>query len=169
VVCANSYSHQQGKSDLATAASFVRPARPTNTPLSFLEALHKKYASGPLGTTSSGGPLEGQKATEAPIKWGSKVVEEVGFEKIRRQLAILNELRIVILDGMSIACASREKGGQEATEQIRQTCPKIIELDLGRNLFEKWMDIVYICEALKGLRSLRVKYAGTRREGTCLD
>ncbi|KAI9768321.1 MAG: hypothetical protein M1840_004929 [Geoglossum simile] len=161
VVCANICSYQQGNSDLATAASFVRPARPTSTPLSFLEALHKKYASETLGTTPTGGPPEGQKATEAPIKWGSKVVEEVGFEKIRRQLAILNELRIVILDGMSIACVSREMSGRDATEQIRQTCPKIIELDVGRNLFEQWADIVHICEALDGLRSLRVKYVMT--------
>ncbi|KAI9782740.1 MAG: hypothetical protein M1839_004728 [Geoglossum umbratile] len=146
----------QCKSDLATAASFVRPARPINMPLSFLEALHKKYASGAPGTTPSGGSPKGQKATEAPIKWGSKVVEEVGFEKIRRQLAILSELRIVILDGMCIAYASRANGGRDVTEEIRQTCPKIVELDLGRNLFEDWMDVVRICQSLKGLRTLKV-------------
>ena len=157
-MCANSYPHQLGKSNLPTPASFVRPARPTNAPLTFLEALHKKYASGAQGTIPSKGLPEKQRLTEAPIKWGSKVVEEVGFEKIRRQLAILNELRIVILDGMCIACALRGKRGKDATEEIRQTCPKIIELDVGRNLFEQWTEVVWICEGLTGLRSLRVKY-----------
>ncbi|KAH0542747.1 hypothetical protein FGG08_002886 [Glutinoglossum americanum] len=145
----------QCKSNLPTAASFVRPSRPTNPPLTFLEALHKKYASGAQGAASSERFPEKQRVTEAPIKWGGKVVEEVGFEKIRQQLAILNELRIVILDGMFIAYASREKQGKDVAEEIRETCPKIIELDVGRNLFEQWMEVVRICEGLKGLRSLR--------------
>jgi hypothetical protein len=152
------HPHQLGKSNLPTPASFVRPARPANAPLTFLEALHKKYASGAQKTTLSEGLSDKQTVIEAPIQWGSKVVEEVGFEKIRRQLAVLNELRIVILDGMCISSVSRGKRGEDTAEEIRQTCPKIIELDVGRNLFEQWIDVVHICEGLKGLKSLRIKY-----------
>ncbi|KAI9864795.1 MAG: hypothetical protein M1813_002565 [Trichoglossum hirsutum] len=157
----------QCKSNLPTPASFVRPARPANAPLTFLEALHKKYASGAQKTTLSEGLSDKQTVIEAPIQWGSKVVEEVGFEKIRRQLAVLNELRIVILDGMCISSVSRGKRGEDTAEEIRQTCPKIIELDVGRNLFEQWIDVVHICEGLKGLKSLRIN--GNRFSSLALE
>jgi hypothetical protein len=39
---------------------------------------------------------------------------------------------------------------------IRDVCPRITELDLSRNLFEDWAEIVSICEQLDNLRSLRV-------------
>jgi tubulin-specific chaperone E len=40
---------------------------------------------------------------------------------------------------------------------IRETCPKIVELDLSRNLFEKFDEVVRICAELDNLRSLRLK------------
>lgn len=57
-----------------------------------MEALRKKYASS---------DIDGSKDREA-IRISGKTVEEVGFEKINRQLASLHELRIVILDGFCI-------------------------------------------------------------------
>lgn len=80
-----------------------------------------------------------------------KVAEEVGFDKIRRQLAQLNELKIVLVDGMRINAA--EIDGQS----IRDVCPKIVELDLSRNLFERCLEIIRICGELKRVRSLRLK------------
>jgi hypothetical protein len=79
----------------------------------------------------------------------------VGFEKIRRQQAQLDELQYVILDGVQVACSSRP----EDANTIGQVCPKIRELDLSRNLFERFGPVVEICSELKLLRSLRVKYA----------
>jgi hypothetical protein len=40
-------------------------------------------------------------------------------------------------------------------EEIRDVSPKIVELDLSRNLFEDWVEIVSICEQLDNLKSLR--------------
>ena len=57
-----------------------------------MDALRKKYASS---------DVDGLKEKEA-IRISGKTVEEVGFEKINRQLASLHELRIVILDGLCI-------------------------------------------------------------------
>ena len=57
-----------------------------------MDALRKKYASSDAG---------GSKEKET-IRISGKTVEEVGFEKINQQLASLHELRIVILDGLSI-------------------------------------------------------------------
>lgn len=40
---------------------------------------------------------------------------------------------------------------------IRNTCPKIVELDLSRNLFEDVQDVVDICGELDDLKSLKLK------------
>lgn len=136
------------RSRSSTAASFVRPTRPAETPRTFLEALQEKYAGG--GDAS---------ATTAPpsrqIVISGKVAEEIGFDKIRRQQAQLGELRIVILDGWRIDEEGERK--KENEKPIREVCPKVVELDLSRNLFTGFGAIVDICAQLKELRGLRLK------------
>ena len=128
----------------------MRPTRAPDPPQSFLSALQLKYA---------GDPTEGQPQPRK-IFFSGKVAEEVGFEKIRRQQAQLDELQFVILDGVQVASASlpadadADKGPQPS---IGQVCPKVRELDLSRNLFERFGPVVEICSELKLLRSLRVK------------
>lgn len=85
------------------------------------------------------------------IQISGKVVEEVGFDKIRAQLAELTELRIVIVDSQRIRTATANGEG------ISETCPKIVELDLSRNLFETCSEIIKICSELRNLKSLRLK------------
>lgn len=123
----------------------MRPTRTADTPQTFLSALNFKYARD---------PTEGQTPSRQ-IKFSGKVAEEVGFEKIRRQQAQLDELQFVILDGVQVAHATdlARDGGQV----ISQVCPKVRELDLSRNLFERFGSIVQICSELKLLRSLKVK------------
>ncbi len=142
-----------GLSDSPTAASFVRPSRPSDKPLGFLDALRKKYVSNEISGTAL---LEDQ------IKISGKTVEEVGFEKIQEQLAILQELRFVILDGLCIAGIEGLPGQKMSKEwlQIKNQALSIIELDLSRNLLEEWSDVVGICCALRSdfLRSLKLEY-----------
>ena len=101
------------------------------------------------------------------------MVEEVGFEKIRRQLAVLNELRIVLLDGLGVAGptaaprAEDDQGKADALRDIRESCPKIRELDLSRNLLERWGNVVEICSQLDELTSLKVKYVYSTGSGPC--
>lgn len=149
-----------GKSNRPTAGSFVRPSRPSEPPRGFLEAVHEKYASEfeqrHLQKASSNG--SDQKAIEI----SGKVVEEVGFDKIRKQLAELQELRIVLLDGLRISgvLSSYDQPDDqvdEAASQITATCPKIVELDLSRNLFNRWRDVWKICNQLKQLKRLKLK------------
>src|ERR1700728_767527 len=109
-----------GRSSSKTAASFVRPTRTVDPPQSFIEAVHQKYAS---EITERRDAL----VAESQIEISGKVVEEVGFDKIRQQLAQLHKLKIVIVDGLRIATA------QKAERRIREVCPKILELDLSRN------------------------------------
>ena len=123
--------------------------------------MHSKYA--PDARSSDG---EGTAAANV-IEISGKIVEEVGFEKIRRQLAALHELRIVLLDGLcvagALACpmsAASDTAWLRELEEIGKTCPKIVELDLSRNLIELWEDVAGICSALTVLRSLKVKYVG---------
>ena len=76
-------------------------------------------------------------------------MEEVGFEKIRQQLAELQELGVVVLDGACIAAVE---------EDLEKQNLKIVELDLSRNLMEDWREITAICESLRCLRSLKIEY-----------
>ncbi|KAI2618472.1 Thioesterase/thiol ester dehydrase-isomerase [Hypoxylon sp. NC1633] len=125
------------RSKSGTAASFVRPTRPAEKPQSFVAALTEKYAS--------------ELAQTAVIKFSNKVAEEVGFDKIQRKQAQLSELKVVIVDGARISSAY-----SDGDEPISQICPKIVELDLSRNLFQRVSTVVTICAELSALRSLRL-------------
>ena len=146
---------QPGRNEISTAASFIRPSRPVDEPLSFREALKKKYVSDDAKVDSS---------AEDAIEISGKTVQEVGFQKIRQQLAALPELQIVILDGLCIAGIEARpwSGSQEPQlqewQRVRDQQLKIVELDLSRNLLERWADIVGICSTLKSLKSLKVEY-----------
>lgn len=150
-----------GKSNQPTAGSFVRPSRPSEPPQSFLEALREKYASEFEQTLARGvSPSEG--TAHKAIQISGKVVEEVGFDKIRKQLAELQELRIVLLDGLRITGVlssydQPEAQVEEAAKEIAAICPKIIELDLSRNLLSRWRNVWEICNQLKQLKRLKVK------------
>jgi hypothetical protein len=115
-----------------------------DTPQSFVSAVQQKYSS---GITDKYADLDLSKET----KFSSKVAQEVGFDKIRKQLAQLQDLKIVLVDNLRIRDATNE------IESIEETCPSIIELDLSRNLLEDWRMISNICRELKNLKSLRIK------------
>ncbi|KAK3329302.1 hypothetical protein B0H66DRAFT_585817 [Apodospora peruviana] len=138
------------KSKSPTAASFVRPARPVDPPQDFLSALQLKYVT----------PDDGPVAPGRPIVISGKVAEEIGFDKIRRQQGQLTELKIVILDGARVAYASQPSRLAESVDSSRpsisETCPKVIEIDLSRNLFERFGAVVDICAELGLLKILRV-------------
>lgn len=124
-----------GKNEHPTAGSFVRPTRPSDEPLTVTEAIRKKYASDTAAASSS-----------TAIHISGKEVEEVGFEKIRQQLANFQILRIVLVDQLCVV----------ASAAIAELCPNTQELDLSRNLFED-LDIVYeIIAQLSHLKSLRI-------------
>ncbi|KAM7197814.1 HotDog domain containing protein [Naviculisporaceae sp. PSN 640] len=136
------------KSKSPTAASFVRPTRAADPAQAFVPALKLKYAS-------DANQDHGPGLTAKPIVISGKVAEEVGFDKIRRQQAQLNELKIVILDGARMAFAYADED-ESREEPIGQICPKVTELDLSRNLFESFGPIVDICSELPLVRVLRV-------------
>ncbi|EED24243.1 tubulin-specific chaperone, putative [Talaromyces stipitatus ATCC 10500] len=150
-------------SNQPTAGSFVRPTRPIDKPRAFLEALHEKYASEfeeEIAKRQTSNNNENFQMNDT-IQFNGKVVEEVGFEKIRKQLAELKELKVVLLDGLRIAGVlayggQNEPGYDEELQRTSQTCPKITELDLTRNLIYRWRDVNDICRQLKKLRSLKL-------------
>ncbi|KAF2472274.1 tubulin-specific chaperone E [Lindgomyces ingoldianus] len=166
-----------------TAGSFVRPGRKSDPPQSFVEALKMKYASEyfedpdvQIVFTIQDNTKPPLSQPSRPIRISGKEVEEVGFDKIRKQLADLNELRIVILDGLCMSRpiatlrerkeASQEDAWPTGLTDIKDVCPKTVELDLSRNLFEEWREVASICEQLDKLRSLRVD--GNRFRDTTL-
>ncbi|KAK4463126.1 hypothetical protein QBC42DRAFT_199720 [Cladorrhinum samala] len=138
------------KNKSKTAASFVRPTRLPDEPETFLSAVQKKYAPDPSTQPAPG--------TQAPIRFSGKVAEEVGFEKVRRQQAQLEELQYVILDSARVARTYPEGEAEEKGQTIGQVCPKIKELDLSRNLLEHFDPVVEICSELPLLRNLKVNW-----------
>lgn len=76
----------------------------------------------------------------------------MGFDKIARQQAQLQNLRIVVLDGMLL------KHDIASSDALLQTCPSITDLDLGRNLLETITEIADVCAQLNNLCSLKLKY-----------
>ncbi|KAJ4986893.1 tubulin-specific chaperone [Stagonosporopsis vannaccii] len=170
----------------STSASFIRPTRKPDAPRSFVEALKAKYADDGFEDPgvevvfvmkegdSSRAREEPTARSNQPIRFNGKVAEEVGFDKIRKQLAQLEELKFVILDGLrmwrpEVRQSSRPDGQLEwphGATDIRNACPKTHELDLSRNLLEEWREVAAICEQLDRLRSLRVD--GTRFRDTSL-
>lgn len=46
--------------------------------------------------------------------------------------------------------------GKELSD-VKEACPKAIDLDLSRNLFEQWREVVGIVEQLEGVRGVRVE------------
>jgi hypothetical protein len=132
-------------------------------PRGFLEALHQKYASEFEEQVEKRKQDTGENVTHLNdlIQFNGKVVEEVGFEKIREQLAELQNLRIVLLDGQRVAGVLKYDSDvakrNDELRKIEQTCPKIAELDLSRNQLYRWQDVRDICKQLKQLRRLKLK------------
>ena len=86
---------------------------------------------------------------------------------MRAQQAALQELRVVVLDSACIAGVGSAPGTEnkdggdfggpewwEGVDEVRETCQSVRELDLSRNLIERWADVVGICSALGELRRL---------------
>ena len=145
-----------GRSNVPNSGSFVRPSRPYDSPLNFLQALRKKYAPSDDG--------EGSTDSETSISIDGKVVEEIGFKRVQDQLAKLNGLRVVLLDGLCLAGVQAQPWNephgirQKSIQQIHNHKLNIVELDLSRNVIEMWAEIVDICTTLRSLRILKVKY-----------
>jgi hypothetical protein len=137
----------------------VRPGRATDKPRSFIEALKYKYA----GIEPQDAHTGLSYVVGPEIRISGKQVEEVGFDKINKQLATLEELKIVILDGLRISTRQsianfqdRDVGTKERLH-IADTCPKITQLDVSRNLFEEIDEIGLICSGLQDLVDLRLE------------
>ncbi|EDN03638.1 predicted protein [Histoplasma mississippiense (nom. inval.)] len=140
----------QCKSKHPTAGSFIRPTRQADRNLSFLQAANEKYVSKLEPMTSGHEELQSSK----PIEISGKIVEEVGFEKIRRLLAELQELRIVLLDGMRVyGVLARGNRFDEIGENI--TLDGISELALDETLME-WKEVAAVSKQFPSLRSLSV-------------
>jgi len=139
----------QGRSSHPTAGSFLRPSATWDQPRTFLEALKTKYAANQAGENTS---------DQIVIRISGKEAEEVGFEKIARQQAQLQNLRIVVLDDLLVKAYDEQNTTQEDNlEDISETCPNITDLDLGRNLFETLSEISNICNRLPKLKFLRLE------------
>ena len=131
----------------------MRPRDPSNE---FTEAVKQKYASEVIAGVYN---VRFDNSDDT-IKISGKAVEEVGFDKIRRQLANLKQLRIVVVDNLRIKSIggdliSAQKPTTFQTSEIGGLLPNVSELDVSRNLFETWNEVAEICQRLPRLTSVR--------------
>lgn len=126
-----------------------------------MEAAHEKYVSERDTLKLKDAQGLSSSASE-PIVFNGKIAEEIGFDKIRKQLAELGELKIVLLDGLLVKGVLSESASEDEyermLEKIEASCPKIVELDLSRNLLESWKDVADICARLKRLKALKLTF-----------
>lgn len=123
----------------------MRPTRPQDDTRTFIEALKEKYA-----------PETSSKSDKASIRISGKEVEEVGFEKISQQLRGLSKLKVILLDGLSIALTSAQEETKHNLYHVAAICPSVVDLDLSRNLLETLDEVAQTCQDLNDLRSLRL-------------
>jgi len=109
-----------------------------------VEAVRQKYAAN----------VSAIPATS--IRISGKEVEEVGFEKIQKQISELKDLRIVVLDGLCISGRITEDSGASGEGSLAAICPNIRELDLSRSLFEDINEVMTLIGGLGHLESLKV-------------
>lgn len=136
----------QGRSSHPTAGSFLRPSASWDQSRTFLDALRTKYAA-----------TSGNESGQITIRISGKEAEEVGFDKIARQQAQLQNLRIVVLDDLLVRAYDENTTPEDNLDKISETCPNITDLDLGRNLFETLSEISDICDRLPKLKFLRLE------------
>ncbi|EXJ86213.1 hypothetical protein A1O1_06583 [Capronia coronata CBS 617.96] len=138
-----------------TAASFIRSSRKPDPERTLLEAIKFKYAA----ATESAQGGSSSTSIDSTIEISGKIVEEVGFEKIQKQLSVLANLKIVLVDELvvsGIAQRGASRAGIETAQvELARTCPNIVELDIGWNIIETWQDVVDICVPLKKLKILK--------------
>ncbi|OAP60751.1 hypothetical protein AYL99_05753 [Fonsecaea erecta] len=138
-----------------TAASFLRPSRHPDPERTLLEAIKFKYAP----ANDPGVNASTARAADDVIEISGKVVEEVGFERIQKQLSTLTDLKIVLVDELVVAgVAGRGASSQhirDAQLELECTCPNIVELDLGWNVIETWQDVVDMCVPFRKLKILK--------------
>ena len=132
-----------------------------------MEAVHQKYAP---ASAKPAAPCEKSVELAEPISISGKVVEEVGFDKIRERQAMLDEIQIAILDRARIAgygskpwsspygseLLDRDFNQNDSITRFGRNLPKLQFLDLSQNLLELWTDVTAICESVL-IKTLRLK------------
>ncbi|OQU96676.1 CAP-Gly domain-containing protein [Cladophialophora immunda] len=138
-----------------TAASFLRPSRNPDPERALLEAIKFKYA--PVNNLRAN--AASAREVDDMIEISGKVVEEVGFERIQKQLSVLADLKIVLVDELVVSGIARHGSSTQhirnAQLELERTCPNIVELDLGWNIIETWQDIVDMCVPFRKLKILK--------------
>ncbi|KAL8824820.1 MAG: hypothetical protein Q9170_008027 [Blastenia crenularia] len=101
--------------------------------------------------------LSGRHPVSDAIFISGKEVSEVGFDDIVQKQSKWTDLRTISLDGLRLDGINSEPySRQTAFEQIFHAQFVCEELDLGRNLFERWKAVLDICSVLTSLKVLKL-------------
>ena len=136
----------------AIAASFIRPQRRFDPARTLLEAVEDKYGSQDRSQ---------ERKPSDSITISGKQVHEVGFDIIAQQQAAWSELKTLSLNECRVQGELRMPSyPRRQTDPDSHVLPidvKWQELDLSKNLFETWDEILDIGEVAKELRILTLR------------
>ncbi|CEO98471.1 unnamed protein product (mitochondrion) [Plasmodiophora brassicae] len=118
-----------------SAATFVRPSR-LSPGITFVDALRRKYASGPAA-----------KGAPAPEPGSGLEVEFVGEADVLAKQSQLHQLACVSVRASNVA---------RVDDDIGQQCPSLIEVDLEDTLLDDWEHIARVTRQVPGIRELRL-------------
>lgn len=133
-----------------TPASFVRPTRKLDPRRTLLEAIRHKYAA-PLAVNG-----HAVSTKQNAIEISGKTVEEVGFEKIQKQISHLIDLKVALVDDLNLTGVARDASQKHSAQaELAKICPSITELDVGWNAIETWQDVADLTAPLGKLQVLK--------------
>ena len=99
-------------------------------------------------------------STNDQIRFGRKVVEEVGFDRIAAQQSELQKIRIVGVERMCIVGVSLSDDPtirSHCALEVGDTLTRVDELDLSANLIERWAHVAEIAGGIKRLKILKLR------------
>ncbi|TPX40833.1 hypothetical protein SeLEV6574_g06383, partial [Synchytrium endobioticum] len=123
------------------AGSFIKPSSKIKFGRSYLAAVQTKYIFNDEDELANMGD------------WGGKVVEAIGWEKIKRKQKTLSWLQEVNVSGLQISGI-----GNDTEEAVRESSKSLWELDMSRNLFRTISEVGVLTRCMSKLEVLRLNY-----------
>ncbi|XP_033873199.3 tubulin-specific chaperone E isoform X2 [Acipenser ruthenus] len=125
------------KSRHPTSASFIRPKK-VHFGVDLLTALKKRY------------DLEDNQGYTEKMTVGKTEVQMVGFQSVSEKQSQLHKLEVVSVKGSDVSSAGQDN-------EIQQTTPNIVLLNLSENLLSSWDRVADITRQLTKLKALELR------------
>ena len=128
-----------------TSGSFIRPGK-AKFGISCPEAIKVRY--GLINDELAG--IDRDTLTSLQKEINAPFLEVVGFSKVNKKQSKFDQLKIVWLREQCVSTAGN-------SNELKELCPNLEELDISKNLINSWQIIADICCQLHCLVRLNVR------------